>query len=522
MELDVAIMGGGLAGAALARQLRRRLPDLSIGLFERNDDGGWKVGESSVEIACNYFVRRLGLSTYLFQEHLPKNGLRFFFDSEARDQPIEKLGEIGGLGGMPFHPSFQLDRRRLDADLRTMNIADGVHVKSDVKVTQVRPGSGGERHAFTLDDGTEVRARWLVDASGRARLLARAQGESRRDTGHDLAAAWGRVRDFVDMDQSGTQAWRDRVRNSSRFLSTNHFMYPGYWIWFIPLSRGVMSIGVVCDRALFREEWRTVPGLLAFCREHRAPRDLLEGCTPLDAMGYGHVPYACDRFFSPDRWARVGEAGAFTDPLYSPGSDFIAIENDYTTELIAMDLAGATQTELAERCDLYDQFVQFRFDATILLYRDLYCTLGSYELFGLKWDFDMHCYYNLWYDAYAQDKHLEPASVRDQLALRGPILAQLANFSKLFRDAAAEMRARGDYFKGNLEVYSHALRAVDFATEIGLPRPRKQILRGVSAIANRTRAGIIKLLDGQHVEVAPWPLGEYMLARDLRVAGRLE
>ncbi|MFO0635064.1 MAG: tryptophan 7-halogenase [Nannocystaceae bacterium] len=72
MELDVAIVGGGLAGAALARQLRRELPQLSIGLFERDGDGGWKVGESTVEIATSYFTRRLGLANYLYQEHLPQ------------------------------------------------------------------------------------------------------------------------------------------------------------------------------------------------------------------------------------------------------------------------------------------------------------------------------------------------------------------------------------------------------------------------------------------------------------------
>src|SRR5262245_59302298 len=104
MQLDVAILGGGLAGAALARQLRLRMPELAIGLFERDDDGGWKVGESTVEIASNYLIRRLELSTYMYQEHLPKNGLRFFFDSEARDQPLERLGEIGG-DGLPFHPA---------------------------------------------------------------------------------------------------------------------------------------------------------------------------------------------------------------------------------------------------------------------------------------------------------------------------------------------------------------------------------------------------------------------------------
>ena len=160
-------------------------------------------------------------------------------------------------------------------------------------------------------------------------------------------------------------------------------------------------------------------------------------------MGYAKVPYGGGAFFSADRWARVGEANAFSDPLYSPGSDFIALENDFTTELIASEIGGATKAELAEKVALFDAFVHFRFDATLLLYRGLYGTLGSYALYSLKWDLDIHAYYNLWYQAYALDQHLDVGELRGQLALRGPVLTQMANFSRLFATAATRMRGRG-------------------------------------------------------------------------------
>jgi len=520
MDLDVAIMGGGLAGAALARQIRRQLPALSVGLFERSDDGGFKVGESTVEIASNYFVRKLGLGNYLYQNHLPKNGLRFFFDDAQRSTELWRMGELGS-DSLPFHPSFQVDRQRLDADLRGMNVAAGVHVRVGVRVRDVQVGTGGARHRFTIEHegGSEtVSCRWLVDASGRARLLGRALGESRRETGHELAAAWGRFTNVVDMDDYGPPEFRARVRHTSRFLSTTHLMYPGYWIWFIPIARGVTSVGVVIEKRLFRDEMRSVPGLLAFCNEHRAARDLLAGATGLDAMGYGHVPYGGDRFFSSDRWARVGEAGAFTDPLYSPGSDFIAMENDYTTQLIASEVGGEAGPAFAERCELYDAFIQFRFQQTLLLYRDLYPTLGSFDLFRIKWDFDIHHYYNLWYDAYAQDRHLDLAWLREQLAMRDPILVSLGNFSRLFREAADELRRRGTYFDRNLDRWGYGLSAVDFVQEVGRQRPRKQVLRAVSAISNECRARVIRLLEGDDREIEPMPLGAFMVERDLRKA----
>ncbi len=61
-DVDVAILGGGLAGNLLARQLSRSLPGLRIGLYEKSREASWKVGESVVEIGSHYLIKRLGLS----------------------------------------------------------------------------------------------------------------------------------------------------------------------------------------------------------------------------------------------------------------------------------------------------------------------------------------------------------------------------------------------------------------------------------------------------------------------------
>jgi 2-polyprenyl-6-methoxyphenol hydroxylase-like FAD-dependent oxidoreductase len=76
-QLDVAIVGGGLAGNLLARQLRLACPELRVGLFEQSTATSYKVGEATVEIAANYLTRKQGLTNYLYEHHLPKNGLRY-------------------------------------------------------------------------------------------------------------------------------------------------------------------------------------------------------------------------------------------------------------------------------------------------------------------------------------------------------------------------------------------------------------------------------------------------------------
>jgi len=182
----------------------------------------------------------------------------------------------------------------------------------------------------------------------------------------------------------------------------------GYWIWFIPLSRGVTSVGVVGEKSIFREGMRTQEGFRKFLDEHRAVRECMAPAKPLDIGGFTQLAYATKRFFGRDRWACVGDAAAFTDPFYSPGSDFISIENDLVTDLIRRDLQGDESEPLGDLIDTYDAFMQFRFEATLLLYRGQYCTLGSFPILRLKWNCDLGCYFNLWVDGYMRDTHLDP------------------------------------------------------------------------------------------------------------------
>lgn len=530
--VDVAILGGGLAGNLLARQLRRQLPQLSVALFERSRETSFKVGESTVEIASNYLIRRLGLSTYLYENQLPKNGLRFFFDTPQKDAALVDMSEIGS-GHLPRFPSFQIDRQRIEADLMRMNLADGVQLHVGARAHDLKlheqdgpPGSqtASGMHEFTVTEGDArypVQARWLVDASGRASAIARLKDLRVATPEHGIAAAWGRFIKHADMDDWGPEAWRARVGHTARTLSTNHFCYPGYWIWFIPLGRGVMSVGWVGDRAIFRDEMRKPEGFLEFLRGHRAAWDLLKDRAELiDVLAYKQLAYATKQFFAGgDRWFLTGEAAAFTDPFYSPGSDFISVENDMITDMIARDHAGEPRAQIAERSAVYDEFMRFRFQATLLLYRDLYPVLGSFELLKLKWDFDIACYYNLWAAPFWHDQHLDMRQLQHDLRRKEFVLQGLENFSRLFQKLEAGYRARGLWHRANLGRYSDSLATVDFADELLAPRPRKQVMRTTETIFNGIRARALDLLADLGEAPSPaernLPLYEFMLESPL-------
>lgn len=512
LELDVAILGGGLAGNLLAHQLHRRLPALRVGLFERETGTSFKVGEATVEISANHLIRRHGLSTYLYEHQLPKNGLRYFFDREDRAAPLEEMSEIGSEG-LPLHPAFQLDRARLEADLLERNRRSGVAVRTGARVHDVAIGSAGGAHALRVSDAngsTPVRARWLVDATGRAGLLSRQLGLRVPEETHQVGSVWGRFENVADIDDLGPASFRERIRHTARRLSTIHFWYSGYWIWFIPLRGGLVSVGATGAIVKQRRELRTPEGFREFLLGHRGIAQLLEHAKLVDHGAYARIAYGTRRFLHADRWALAGEAASAADPLYSPGGDFIAIENDYISDLVERDLAGDASS--AERVELYEAYLQFRHEATMRLYRGLYGASGSFELARAKWDFDIGCYYDLWLDAYMRDQHLDPDYLREQLRLRGFVLEALRGFSGLFQRVEAVLRERGAYYRCNTQHFQYGLGALAFAPEVGRERSRARGLEVLVEIMNRVRDDCRRLLELPPAE-APLPLHAFLTGR---------
>ena len=515
--LDVAILGAGLAGCLLARQLRRQAPGLRIAQFERAQGTSFKVGEATVELFINHMLRRLGLSTYLYEQHLPKNGLRFFFDDETHSTPLGEMTEMG-TQALPFHPSFQLDRQRLEADLRRMNVAAGVDLRYGTVRDLSLSADGASPHTFRVESDagtTACTARWVIDATGRTSLIAKQRGLRVPTRDHNVASAWARYRKVVDIDDLDLPGFRARVRHTSRRLSTIHFTYPGYWIWFIPLGDDVISVGVVIDKINPRYD----PGLLreagfrGFLDQHRAIRDLLAPAELLDFVAYGHLAYGTTRVLDcAQRWATTGEAAAFTDPFYSPGSDFIALANDYITDLLVREGGGEDPTTLVERGELYDQYLRYRYDANLLLYRDQYDGLGSFPLLQLKWELDILCYYDLWVHSYMQDHHLDLDRVRSDLREKTFVLEALANFGKLFALTSRHLREQGTYFARNRGQYVEPLENLGCVKHVGLPMSMAEMKTRVLRVFQSVRDGTFVLLGVTPTHATP-SFADYVTGR---------
>ncbi len=391
---DVAILGGGLAGLTLAIQLKQTRPETSVLVLEKREGpaplAAFKVGESTVPAGAYYYAEVIGMVDHLKNEQNIKAGLRFFPPNDG-NRDIANRVELGPPD-YPRFDTYQVDRGLLENKLAARARACGVDVAQGCRIQDVQLG---DPHTLSFDQfgqRASTSARWVVDAAGRASLLKRKLGMG-TDSGHHINSAWFRLGGGLDLEEwaADNSEWMARMKEPGiRQYSTNHLLGEGYWVWLIPLATGPISIGVCADPRFHPfEEISEFDRMLEWLRKHE-PQLAASVESRIDDiedfLRVENFSYDVEQMCSPERWSLVGEAAAFADPFFSPGSDFICFSNTFTTDLVTTDLDGG---DISERIDYYNRLYRRAFDSVISRYRDTYETFGNpYVLCGsLSWDY---------------------------------------------------------------------------------------------------------------------------------------
>lgn len=391
---DVVILGGGIAGLCLALELKRKHPTISTLVVEKQKhpvlEAAYKVGESSVEISAYYLRDILCLDEHLQAQQLRKFGLRMFF-SLGDNRDISHRVEYGQIESAPL-PAYQLDRGRLENALGELLCAEGVTFLDGSKIQQVilQPEQEFHRVQIQHEAGeSEVQARWVVDATGRSSFLKRQLGLAKK-VGHHANAVWFRVEHLINVDTwSDDEIWLSRITTGERFLSTNHLMGSGYWVWLIPLASGSTSVGIVTDASMHDfDSMNRFERALQWLHEHE-PQCAAEVEQHKDQLQDFRVmkdyAYSCEQVFSGDRWCLIGEAAVAIDPLYSSGGDLIAIGNGLTCDLISRDLTGEDIRDMAEG---HSQLFLIFSEVWLAAYEKQYPLMGNARVMVAKviWD----------------------------------------------------------------------------------------------------------------------------------------
>ena len=430
---DVVILGAGLAGLSLARQLLRET-DATVLLLERRSTvppARQKVGEATVQLSGYYFSKVLGLEAHLLTKHYMKYNLRFFWPGvQGGNDALEDYSQayIRNLSNIA---SYQIDRNTFEAELLRRNLQEprftfvpGIR-DLDIELADRGPHTVGWRAGVTRRTAS---CRWLVDTSGRSKVLARELDLGKANEIRHGAMFWWidgllDIEELTDLDPKARRLHPSRRETGHLpfFLATNHFMTEGAWFWVIPLH-GRTSLGLVFDRQ--RVDPDAVMSVDKATRWVCDRFPLLARELPKhEAVSFGGLKdysYDCRQTISPQRWALAGEAGRFSDPLYSPGGDLIAIHNTLIVDAVATD----DDSELLAKCSRAEQLMRAAYAAYEPSYALSYNTLGDAEVFSLKYGWELAVYFAFYVFPFVNDlltdRRFQPGFLR-QFARLGPI-----------------------------------------------------------------------------------------------------
>ena len=416
-EVDVLILGAGLAGLTLARQLLLARPEIDILMVDRQAEvpnPKQKVGEATVQVSGYYYSRVLDMEEHLLQEHYLKYNLRFYWKSQRGGDVWEDLSQ-SYIRKISNIATFQLDRNLFEEALLAKNrespsfeLANPI-AHLDVELAEEGP------HAFRFEAGgrtVEGRAGWVVDASGRNRFLARRQKLERpTPIKHGASFLW--VDGLLDPEKNCTALDRKTIRTRKErsmlghfptFLATNHYCGEGYWFWEIPLH-GKTSLGLVYDSAnVNSKDVATADKLVEWiCREYPLYARDLPNRKILHHSGFTSFALDSGQTISASGWALCGEACRFTDPLYSPGGDLISIYNT----LIADAVLTRDRKELEAKVRLYEPLARAVYEAYVPSYAVSYCTLGDQECFTLRYVWELTVYFAYYVFPFINDLHVD-------------------------------------------------------------------------------------------------------------------
>lgn len=313
---DVLIVGGGPAGSTLAAILKKHRPATTIRVLERDDFPRFHVGETLVSdinlvleemgayeaVANAGFVRKIGAA---FRWGLSPDPWYLTFATLDEVRPAD-------AGRVQTSHTWHVDRPVYDTILKEAALRRGaLWEKGDVRGLLEE---GGRVVGVRLADGTERRARFVVDATGQAGLCG-SLADRMWDPHLQNIAAWGYYRNFkLEAPLNGDLA-------SSRAFIVAH---PYGWSWYFPIRADLVSVGVVTHRddlkgerpeELFRRAVGECPELVR----------LLDGAELVpyaDGAPLVHVirdySYISSSIVRPGL-VRVGDAAGFVDPILSVG-----------------------------------------------------------------------------------------------------------------------------------------------------------------------------------------------------------
>lgn len=349
-DFDIAVIGGGPAGAGIASYLAKA--GISTVVFERELFPRPHVGESLVPSSTRVF-REIDFLPTMEDARFPHklgavwtashSDKLYDHDWEGMDDDVrpDEYADIRFAErdqGVGQNYTYHVDRGLFDqlllqhANKLGADVYEGVNVKG---VDFSDPDQVGVKYRMGRREMTTT-ARMVVDCSGRRTLVGNQMGWKVKDPVFDQYAlhSW-----FAGYDRETIS--KDPTKGDYIYV---HFLpISNTWVWQIPINDEITSIGVVTQKKNFAKRkteheqffWDAVGTRPDFAEALRKA----ERVRPFKTEG--DYSYAMTRICD-DRVVLLGDAARFVDPIFSTGVS------------IALNSARISSSDILRACETGD------------------------------------------------------------------------------------------------------------------------------------------------------------------------
>lgn len=304
-ECDVLVIGGGPAGSTAATLLAEK--GFNVTLLEKARHPRFHIGESLLPANLPLF-ERLGVGEAIKAIGMEKRGAEFVSPWHENRQTFEFADAWDK--SMPY--AYQVRRSEFDEILIRNAARKGAQVIEDCRVVEVEflPDHSGALVEGQHGDRSRQfwQTRFVIDASGRDTFFGNRLKAKKRNPKHNSAALYGHFSNAQRL--SGTQEGHITI-----------FWFEHGWFWFIPLPKGITSIGAVTWPYYMKTRAKRTPeefllDTVKLCPALAERLQNAELVSPVEATG--NFSYVCDHTHGTN-YLLLGDAYTFIDPVFSSG-----------------------------------------------------------------------------------------------------------------------------------------------------------------------------------------------------------
>ena len=320
---DVLVIGAGPAGTVAASIVNKA--GFKVRIVEKMKFPRFVIGESLLP-RCMEALEEAGfLEAVKEKKFQEKGGAKFVKNGKTCDYQFADQFTKG------WQWTWQVPRAEFDKTLADTVEKMGVQIDYETTVTGIE-FQGSDSITTVVDKNgikSEIRARFIIDGSGYGRVIPRLFN---MDKPSNLPPRKALFTHTVDLR-------RELSDEPNRITIVVH--QPAVWIWIIPFSTGVTSLGFVGDPSFFakipgntEQQLRTLIAQEPYLKERFKEIEFLFEPRVLESWSS-----TTDRFYG-EGFVLTGNVTEFLDPVFSSGVTLATVSSQIAGKLVVEKLNG--------------------------------------------------------------------------------------------------------------------------------------------------------------------------------------